>query len=307
MVNRRQIPHTDLRISPICLGTMTFGTPVQEHDAIEITQWAIDHEINFIDTANMYEGYSRRVGSAGGVAEEILGKALKGRRDQVVLATKVGVKVGPAAEDEFTSPKAIRKHLDKSLQRLATDYIDVYYLHKPDPDTPTVDILSALADAAAGGKIRHYGVSNYSANQVATLLKTADQNNLPRPALVQPPYSLLDRDIEKDLLPLCEKEDIGVTPYAVLQAGLLTGKYKRGKPLPPNSRKREADGWVWELTDELFDRLEQIESEATARRRSMLAHAVLFVLERPVIVSAILGVKRIDQLSTLIDTIESMG
>ncbi len=127
-----RIPNTNLRVSRICLGTMTFGTPVAEQDAVTLTQWAVDNGVNFIDTANMYEGYARVPGSPGGVAEAILGKALKGRREKVVLATKVGMKVGDAPESEGTSPAAIRRNLDRSLRLLATEVIDIYYLHGPD-------------------------------------------------------------------------------------------------------------------------------------------------------------------------------
>jgi aryl-alcohol dehydrogenase-like predicted oxidoreductase len=212
---------------------MTFGTPVAESEAIKLTHWAIDKGINFIDTANMYEGYARYLGSPGGVAEEILGKALADRRDRVVLATKVGMPVGSESEDRGSSPAAIRKQLDLSLKRLATDFVDIYYLHKPDVhNTPPVEIIGALNEAILAGKIRHYGVSNYSAEQLVELLRAADENGLPRPVIHQPPYSLLKPDVEKDLLPLCAKEGIAVACYQVFQGGLLTGKYHRGQEPP---------------------------------------------------------------------------
>ncbi len=299
------IPNADLSVSPICLGTMTFGTPVVEADAVVLTRWALDHGINFIDTANMYEGYARTPGSSGGVAEEILGKALAGRREKVVLATKVGMQVGPAIEDEYTSPAAIRKQLDQSLKRLRTDYIDIYYLHRPDPHTPLPDIISALAQAIESGKIRHYGVSNYSAKQLRQLLQAADTGSLPRPVILQPAYSLLNRDAEKELLPLCEEECIAVAPYQVLQGGLLTGKYRRGRPLPTDSRKAERSDWVAELSEELFDRIEQIETQARSLERPLPAHAILSVLQHAAVVAAVLGVKRIDQLESLIDIIQA--
>jgi len=179
------IPNTELNVSTICLGTMTFGTPVGEADAIELTHWAIDNGINFIDTANMYEGYNRSMGSAGGIAEEILGKALKGGyREKTVIATKIGNKVGTAPEDDGTSPAAIRKQLDASLKRLDMDYVDIYYLHKPDVfNTPLVEILGELKNQMDAGKFRYYGISNYSAAQTAELLKIADENNLPHPVI----------------------------------------------------------------------------------------------------------------------------
>ena len=170
-----QIPGTDLKVFPITLGTMTYGSPVAFDDAVKLTQYAVSRGVNLIDTANMYEGYNRYAGSAGGVAEEIVGRAVRGLpRGSVAVATKVGMKVGPAPEDEGTSPAAIRKQLDRSLARLGMDCIDLYYLHRPDESVPLADILGALSDAQRAGKIRYYGVSNYSAEQLAALLRAAD-------------------------------------------------------------------------------------------------------------------------------------
>ena len=300
----RQIPNTGINVSTICLGTMTFGTPVAQPEAIKLTHWAIDNGINFIDTANMYEGYARYLGSPGGVAEEILGKALANRRDHVVLATKVGMQVGSEPEDHGTSSAAIRKHLDLSLKRLATDFVDIYYLHKPDvQNTPLADIIGTLNEAISAGKIRHYGISNYSAEQLAELLRVADENGLPRPVIHQPPYSLLKPDIEKDLLPLCAKEGIAAACYQVLQGGLLTGKYHRGQEAPADSRKAESK-WLDSMTDETFDQIEQVEVQAKTKGRSLMEHALKSALELPSVVSLVLGAKRIDQIENLADVIE---
>lgn len=290
-MKQNPIPKTDLKVSEICLGTMTFGTPVREKEAVDLVRHAIDNGINFIDTANMYEGYARCAGSSGGVAEDILGKALQGGRERVVLATKLGMKVGDAPEDEGTSAAAIKKHLELSLKRLNTDYIDLYYLHKPDPESVLEDTLAELRNAIADGKIRHYGISNYSANQLEELLRIADDNNLPRPVICQPPLSILKQDVLDDLIPLCEKERIAVTPYQILQGGLLTGKYKRGMELPPGSRKSEQNNWVWDLDDDLFDKLEEIESLACRKNMTMTQYAIQWTLEQPAVVSAIIGVK----------------
>ena len=296
----RTIPRTELQVSPICLGTMTFGSPVGEAEGIKLVHQAIERGVNFIDTANMYEGYTRLIGSPGGAAENIIGKALRGRRAGVVIATKVGWKVGPAPEDEFTSPGAIRKQLDLSLQRLGIDCVDLYYLHRPDPVTPLIDTLRALAEAMQAGKIRHYAVSNYSAEQLTQLLAVADQNGLPRPVAHQPPLSLLKPERVADLLALCAREQIAVVPYQVLQSGLLTGKYRRGQPLPPDSRKAEKDAWVQALDAPLFDRLEAIEREAQQAGRTMTQFAIQWALRQPAVVSAIIGVKRIDQVDEAI-------
>lgn len=240
-----KVPKTDLSVSKVCLGSMTFGTPVAFDDAVKLVEYAVSQGINFIDTANMYEGYARYAGSSGGVAEEIIGKATKSCRKDVVIATKLGMKVGPNPEDEFTSPAAIKKHLDLSLGRLCTDYIDVYYLHKPDPATPVADTLGALADAIKAGKIRYYGVSNYSGAELKNLVKIADENGLPRPVMCQPPLSLLKTDSLDEIIPFCAEEEIGVVPYQVLQGGVLTGKYKKGQPAParlPQGREARLGG-----------------------------------------------------------------
>ena len=305
-MEKRQIPKTDLKVSVVCLGTMTFGTPVGEKDAVRLVRYAFDKGINFIDTANMYEGYARVVGSSGGVAEEIVGKAIAGRRSDFIVATKGGMKVGNAPEDEGTSPAAIKKHLDLSLKRMGTDYVDIYYLHKPDPDTPLVDTLKALDKVIKAGKILHYGISNYSAEQTAQLLKTADENGLPRPVIHQPGMSLLNQDVCTDLLPLCEREKIAVAPYQVLQGGLLTGKYRRGAQLPSDSRKAEKDGWVWKLTDELFDKLEEIEVKAKKTGLTMTQYALQWALQQPAVVSPVVGVKRTGQIDDAVEAVEGI-
>jgi aryl-alcohol dehydrogenase-like predicted oxidoreductase len=178
-MKQSKIPKTDLNVSEICLGTMTFGSPVGKKKACQLIEKAIDMGVNFIDTANMYEGYTRVPGSAGGVAESIIGEALKGKRDQVVLATKIGMCVGTAREDKGTSPAAIRKHLELSLKRLNTDFVDIYYLHSPDPDTPIIEVLDELDRVIHQGKVRYYGISNFSVEQLNYLLTTADENKLP--------------------------------------------------------------------------------------------------------------------------------
>jgi len=303
-MNWTQISGTTISVSSLCLGTMTFGTPVREADAINLTHWAIDHGINFIDTANMYEGYTRTIGSAGGVSEQILGKALKGRRDQVVLATKVGMKIGPEDADEGLSRKHVLREIDRSLKRLQCDFVDLYYMHKPDPNTPLAESVQAFDDLIDMGKILHWAISNFSAEQISDLLQVCAENGWRRPVALQPPYSLLKPDIEEDILPLCQQEGIAVFPYQVLQGGLLTGKYRRGQAVPADSRQVEKPEWTLELTDEVFDRLEQIEAEARAKECSLMQHALLALLEQPAVVSLVVGAKSIDQLERLIAAVE---
>ncbi len=304
-MKRRAIPKTDLQVSPLCLGTMTFGTPVDEEEAIHLTHHALEHGINFIDTANMYEGYKRYIGSPGGVAEDILGKALKGKRAQVILATKVGMRIGSADDDQGLSRAHILREIDRSLNRLKCDYVDIYYMHKPDPLVPVVDSVKTFDDLIQTGKIRYWGVSNFSAAQLADLLTVCDENSWHRPVVVQPAYSLLKRDIEKDLLPLCQREQIGVIPYQVLQGGVLTGKYKRGQAVPKDSRQAEKPEWTLALTEAVFDQLEKYEEEALTRGCSMMQYALRTLLEQPGVVSLIVGAKRMTQIEELIASVKT--
>lgn len=292
-----RIPGTELRVSRICLGTMTFGSPVGEEDAVRLVRYALhEHNINFIDTANMYEGYNRYAGSAGGVAEEIVGKAVRGARDRFVVATKVGMKVGTEPVDENTSPEAIRVQLRRSLKRMGTDYVDVYYLHRFDPDTEPQAIARAMGDELRAGTIRAWGVSNYTAPQLAALLEAARRENVPAPALCQPALSLLNRAALDDMLPLCEKENIGVVPYQVLQGGVLTGKYKRGAAAPEGSRLAEKPEWLKPFTDEVYNVLAECERAAEAAGVSMTQYALRWALAQPAVVSALIGVKRTEQI-----------
>lgn len=291
------IPNTDLQVFPVTLGTMTYGSPVAFDDAVKLTRYALERGINLIDTANMYEGYNRYAGSAGGVAEEIVGQAIKTvSRGSVLVATKLGMKVGDGPEDQGTSAKAIDKQLTASLQRLGTDYVDLYYLHRPDDSVSYEEILRALQTQRDAGRIRYYGVSNYSAQQLAQLLAEADRLGLPRPVICQPPLSMLKRDALQALIPLCAKEQIAVTPYQIYQGGLLTGKYKRGMAAPEGSRAAEKPDWVAALDDALFDTLEEIEREAAARRMHMTQYALHWTLQQPGVVTAIVGVKNARQI-----------
>lgn len=304
-MERCLIPNTNIQVSTLCLGTMTFGSPVAEADAIRLTHAALERGINFIDTANMYEGYARYVGSPGGVAEVILGKALKGKRDKVVVATKVGMKIGPADDDQGLSPAHIRREIDRSLQRLGSEYVDLYYMHKPDPIVPLADSVRTFDELVRVGKVRAWGVSNLTAAQLADLLQVCDQNNWLRPAVIQPAYSLLNRAIETDLLPLCVRERIAVIPYRVLEGGVLTGKYRRGQGAPKGSRLLEKPEWTLAVTDENFDRLEQVEAEAKARNLKLTEYALRSLLEQAGVVSLVIGVKRIEQLDHLIAAVKA--
>jgi L-glyceraldehyde 3-phosphate reductase len=298
----RLIPNTEIEVSTLCLGTMTFGDPVKEKEAIHIVDWAIDHGINFIDTADMYEGYTRTMGSPGGVTEEILGMALKGKRDQVIVTTKVGNAIG---DDSYRGAGLSRSHImhqiDASLKRMQTDYTDFYHLHRPDPDTPLGESIAVMAELIQAGKVRHWGFSNFEVEQIREMLQLCEVNSWPRPVISQPNYSWLNREVEEEHLPLCRKEAIAVTPFKVLEGGLLTGKYRKGQEAPGDSRNSENPGWIaFEMDDDLFTQLDEFENKAKEKSRSPVRHAVTWVLEQGGVASVVLGLKRPDQLEDLL-------
>ncbi len=305
-MEQRIISNTALRVSPLCLGTMTFGTPVAEKDAVRIVHWALDHGVNFIDTANMYEGYDRYVGSPGGVAEEILGTALKGRRDRAVVATKVGMSVGPGPDDAGLGRTHVLRECERSLQRLDTDWIDIYYMHTPDPNTPLRQSIAVFAELVGAGKVRHWGLSNFDPREVDQVLRICDENGHPRPVVHEPAYSLLKRDIEQDLLPLCRREDIAVVPYQVLQGGLLTGKYSDPSAPPEGTRASEKPGWIPLLNDQnALSAVEKISDLAREAGVSLYDYVIRTTVDTPGITSIILGVTRPEQLGQAIAALET--
>ncbi|MBU4427432.1 MAG: aldo/keto reductase, partial [Proteobacteria bacterium] len=212
----RRMGRTGLKVSEICLGTMTYGDQVEEARSLKIIRKALDSGVNFLDTADMY---------VEGKSEEIVGKALKGHRDSVVLATKVANRTGPGPNDVGLSRKHIMKAIEDSMRRLKTDYIDIYYVHLPDYETPIEESLHALDDLVHQGKVRYIACSNFRAWQLCKALWVSDIQNLARFDCIQPPYNLITRDIEYELLPLCGGEGVGVCVYNPLAGGLLTGKH----------------------------------------------------------------------------------
>jgi len=291
----------DLDVSVLCLGTMTFGKPVERDDAIRIVHWALDHGINFIDTADMYEGYDRYLGSPGGVAETFVGEALMDRRQKAIVTTKVGNPIGGREyEGKGLSRPHILHQIDASLARLQTDYVDFYELHRPDPDTPLVESISVMAKLIEAGKVRHWGVSNFSGQQITNIVRLCNTHSWPRPVISQPPLSWLKRDEQTDSLPVCCEFNMAVTPYQPLQGGLLTGKYRRDQALPVSSRAEESE-WLNQPDDSMYDRLEQFDLEAEQVNLKPTQYALRWLLDQPGVTSVVVGVKRIDQVNELLD------
>lgn len=292
---RRPIPGTQLTVSPLCLGTMNFGTPVALEEATRIIEHARVIGINFIDTANMYEGYSRRPGSAGGAAEEIIGTAVLGRRDDFIIATKVGMEVGPDGADNYTSPAAIHTQLQRSLDRLRTDRVEIYFLHRYDPNTAPEDICSALGEEMAAGRICTYGVSNYTGIQLSELVRAARKCGVKPPAVCQPRLSLIDTAALADVIPICVAEGIAVMPYQVLEGGLLTGKYLRLRPA--GSRGANMPSWLTGLDDaDVMAQVSLLEDQAAQQGLSLAQFSVEWALAQKSVISAVVGASRENQL-----------
>jgi aryl-alcohol dehydrogenase-like predicted oxidoreductase len=219
----RIVAGTDLVVSRLCLGTMTFGGQVDEAAAACMLDAYLERGANFIDTANVYNA---------GRSEEILGGILQGRRDQVILASKVGIAVGAGAADKGLSRAAINKAIEDSLRRLRTDYLDIYYLHQPDYDTPIDESLAAMEKLVRQGKVRHLGASNYAAWQLCQMVMLADHRGCEPVRLTQPMYNLLSRGIEQELLPMCREFQLTTVAYNPLAGGLLTGKHTAEAAIP---------------------------------------------------------------------------
>lgn len=291
----------EMEVSTLCLGTMTFGTPVGKDDAVAMVHWALDQGINFIDTADMYEGYARELGSPGGVAEQILGEALRGRRDRAIITTKAGNPVDGPDSTADISPAHLSRQLDRSLQLLQTDYVDIFELHRPDGKTPVVESVGAMVGFVKEGKARHWGCSNFSAEEIVEMVNLCETGGDPCPVVSQPHYSWLSREVEEAHLSTCRELGIAVTPYRVLESGLLTGKYQRGHPLPLDSRATDQDGgWLESPDDQMYDRLETFQREAAETGLTPAQYAIRWVLDQPAVAACVLGFKRIDQIEAVL-------
>ncbi len=290
----RILGRTGLKVSALCMGTMQFGWSADEPLAHQILSAAYDDGLNFIDTADIY---SRWVpGNPGGVSEEIIGRWIKSARiprDRLVIATKVRGRMGEGPNAEGLHRVHIMQAVEASLRRLQTDYIDLYQTHWPDNDTPIEETLRALDDLVRQGKVRYIGASNYAAWQLMESLWAAQRLNTARYDSLQPHYNLLHRaEFERELRAVCQKYQIGVIPYSPLAGGFLTGKYRRGQPLPESVR---AGGLRHAMTDKNFDLIEIMAGIAHAHNATISQVALAWMLADPVITSPIIGPNKLEQ------------
>ncbi len=288
----RRLGRTGLKVSNLCLGTMTFGNRdygCDEETARGIINRFLDAGGNFIDTADVYSG--------GGVSEEILGRALKGNRHQVVLATKVAGPMGAGPNDIGLSRRHILDAVDASLRRLETDFIDLYQVHAYDPTTPLDETLRALDDCVRSGKVRYIGCSNYSAWQLAKATGLARELGTARYVCLQPQYSLVCRYIEREHLPLCIEEGFGVIPWSPLGGGLLTGKFRRGEEAPAGTRLgTDTMARNRFLTDRNLEVVEAVVQVAERIGRTPGQVALAWVAQQPGITAPIFGARTLEQL-----------
>lgn len=298
----RNLGRTGLKVSELCLGTMQFGWTTDEENAFAIMDAFLQAGGNFLDTADVYSNWA--VGNPGGVAETMIGKWLRqrGNRQQIVLATKVRGRMWEGPNGEGLSRAHITKAIDDSLRRLDTDFIDLYQTHWFDPDTPIEETLRALDDLVHQGKVRYLGCSNYPAWRLCQALWTSDRVGLARYDSLQPHYNLVHRaEFERELLPLCQDQRLGVIPYSPLAGGFLTGKYRKEAPVPKSTR---AQGIVDRyLSDKNFTLLERLETLGKKRGKTILQMALGWLLTNPVVTSPIIGANTVEQLREILGAV----
>jgi aryl-alcohol dehydrogenase (NADP+) len=288
----RSLGRTGIKVSPYALGAMMFGgiANPDHDDCTRIIHKALDFGINFIDTADRY---------SAGESEEIVGKALKGRRQNVVLATKVHGSMGDDPNMQGASRRWITRAVEDSLRRLQTDYIDLYQIHRPAPDTDIEETLSVLTDLLHAGKVRAIGTSTFPVSEIVEAQWVAERRGLARFRTEQPPYSILDRSIERDMLPTCERYGMGVMVWSPLSKGMLTGRYRKGQPLPEGGTRAKV--LSRQMSDERsLDAVEALIPLAAEAGLSLTHMAMAFVLAHPGVTSAILGPRTMQHLDDLL-------
>jgi aryl-alcohol dehydrogenase-like predicted oxidoreductase len=285
----KRLGRTGLKVPEVCLGTMTFASQADEKTAFHIMDLAADRGVTFFDTADVYP-IPVSVETAGRT-EEIVGKWLRGKRDNIVLATKCGMKMGEGANDTGLSRKHVMGAIEASLRRLGTDYVDLYQLHSPDPATPIDETLRALDAIVQSGKARYIGCSNFRAWQLCRALWTSDRLGIARFDSVQPRYNILFREIEHEVLPLCADQGVGVIVYNPLAGGFLTGKHRRGRSPEAHTRFAVAGQLYLDRywNEASFDAVERLRSFFETRGKPLAHVALSWALAREEVTSAIVG------------------
>lgn len=284
----RNLGKAGVKVAPVCLGTMMFGSQTNEADSINIIHKAHDLGVNFIDTANMY---------SGGESEVVVGKAIVDRRDRVILATKGRQPMGDGPNDQGGSRVHLMYALETSLKRLNTDYIDIYYYHAPHDSTPIEETLRALDDMVRSGKVHYIACSNFRAWRLCEALWTSDRLNLHSFCCLQPLYNIVNRDIEVEVLPLCQEHGIGVVSYSPLARGILTGKYTKFGEYPEGTRASRNDKRMnqAELRESSIEISQQLVAHCEKKGCAPSNFALGWVLANPILTSVIIGPRTMQQ------------
>jgi aryl-alcohol dehydrogenase-like predicted oxidoreductase len=295
-VELRKLGTTGVSVSPLCLGAMMFGAwgNSDHEDSIRIIHRALDAGINFIDTADVY---------SRGESEEIVGKALRGgRREHVFLATKVHGRMGDDANQFGNSRRWIVQEVENSLRRLQTDHIDLYQIHRPEPDTDIDETLAALSDLLHAGKVRYLGSSTFMAHQIVEAQWTAERRGRERFVCEQPPYSLLIRRIEADVLPVCQRYGIGVIPWSPLAGGWLSGRYTSGGESPSASRRGQMIPSRYDMSlpanQRKLEAARALDELAREAGMTLIEMALAFVINHPAVTAAIIGPRTMEHLES---------
>src|SRR5579884_1585634 len=297
----RTLGRTGVKVSPLCLGAMMFGAwgNPDHGDCVRIIHRALDAGINFIDTADVY---------ARGESEEIVGEALAGgRREHVVLATKVHGTMGEDPNEFGNSRRWITREVERSLRRLGTDWIDLYQIHRPEADTDLDETLGALSDLVRAGKVRYIGSSTFPASQIVEAQWVAERRGWERFVCEQPPYSILVRGIENDVLPTCRRYGMGVIPWSPLGGGWLSGRYRLGQEVP-SSHRAERIPARYDMSlpgnQRKLEAADQLAELAEQQGITLVEMALAFVLRHPAVTAAIIGPRTMEQLESQLTATE---
>ena len=293
----RLLGRTGVKVTALCLGTMNFGGATNEADSIQITHAALDGGINFVDTSNTYNA---------GQSEIIVGKALAGRRDKVILATKVHGKAGDDVNDQGNSRRHILKACDDSLRRLNTDYIDLYQLHRANSEIPIDETLSALTDLVRAGKVRYIGCSNFAAWMVMEALGVSERYGFVRFVSAQPPYNLLDRRIENELVPVAERYNVALLPWGPMGQGILLGRYASVGVVPVDSRaaQRSAKPFTERITARAIEASAKFVALAREFGKTPSQLALTWCKDQVAITAPIMGPRTLAQLREMLPVLE---
>ncbi|HKW22518.1 MAG TPA: aldo/keto reductase [Ktedonobacterales bacterium] len=284
----RQLGASGLRVSVIGLGGNTFGRYADQQQTTAIVRQAIESGINIIDTADTY---------GHGVSEELLGNAIQGHRDDLVIATKVGMRMGDGPNEYGSSRRRIIAGCEASLRRLRIETIDLYQIHEFDPDTPLEETLGALDDLVRAGKVRYIGCSNYDGWRIVQALWISDRAHLNRFVSVQPEYNLLKREVEREIVPVCQEFGLGIIPYFPLDAGVLTGKYQPGKPAPEGTRGYDNPRFAPRLRQSTLEAVQRLDAWARESDHTVAELALAWLASRPAVSTIIAGTRRPEQVA----------